>query len=103
MRVAHAVSAVSGRRFYIHSGVRRALASLKWGRKTIPAFILREGAKPAFRPRLRLDSLHSPKRVLTMDDRFVRIVPPIRTPIEVEPLGVRGQGYSVPLARVRLD
>lgn len=34
--------------------------------------------------------------------RFYRIVPPIQEPIEVEPVGARGQTPGTPLRRVRL-
>lgn len=89
-------------RFYIHSGVRRAVASRDWGRKTVPAFIYREGMRPEYRARMRLGQLYSPKDTVNDDDRFVLIVPPIRTPIEVEPLGAPNQTRAVPLARVQV-
>jgi len=43
--------------FFIQSGVRRALASLEAGRKTIPAIVHREGYPSEERPRLALDRL----------------------------------------------
>jgi hypothetical protein len=61
--------------FYIHNGVRRALAAREAGQRTIGALILRPGKTPALRRRI---------------------------PIEVEPLGERGQSRSVPLAEVKL-
>lgn len=87
--------------FYILNGVRRALASLIWHRKTVPAIIYREGMEPEYRARMRLDQLYSPKTTVVDDARLARIMPPIENAIEVEPLGSRKQTYSVPLTKVR--
>jgi hypothetical protein len=87
---------------FIHNGVRRALACREAGRKTVPAVVYREGRKPELHPRMRLDRLFSPKATVARDVRFLRIVPPIVSPIEVELLGDRNQPISVPLSRVRL-
>jgi hypothetical protein len=81
--------------FYIHNGVRRALAAREAGQRTIGALVLRPGKPPVLR---RLP----PKKRVELDARFQRIRPPIRNPIEVEPLGARGQSRSVPLAEVKL-
>jgi len=88
--------------FFITSGVRRALASLEAGRATIPATIHREGERPEYRPRMSLHLLYSPKTSIKRDARFLRIVPPIDEPIEIEPLDARWQPRSVPLERVRI-
>lgn len=94
---------VARRGFYIQSGVRRALASRLAGLKTVPAYIYREGSAPEYRPRMRLANLFSPKDAVPINKRFLDIVPPIKVPIEVEPLGARGQARSVPLGNVRLE
>lgn len=88
--------------FFIHDGVRRALACRAAGLTTVPAIVHREGREPESYPRMRLASLFSPKNTVVSDLRFLRIVPPIEVPITVEPLGIRGQPKSVPLAKVRL-
>lgn len=85
--------------FFILDGVRRALACREAGLKTVPAIVYRAGWEPESRPYMRLASLFSPKDTVVSDLRFLRIVPPIKVPIAVEPLGVRGQPRSVPLAR----
>jgi hypothetical protein len=87
--------------FYIHNGVRRALAAREAGQRTVGALILRPGKLPVLR-RVALDRLFSPKKRVEADARFQLIRPPIRIPIEVEPLGERGQSRSVPLAEVKL-
>jgi hypothetical protein len=87
--------------FYIHSGVRRALAAREAGQRTIGAIVHRAG-KPSVLRRVALDHLFSPKRRVEADARFQLIRPPIRTPIEIEPLGEPGQSRSVPLADVKL-
>ncbi len=91
-------------RFYIQSGVRRALASLHTGRKTIRATLYREGQPPK-RCRVKLSDLYVPaaKAIVQRDARFLRITPPIHTPIEIEPIGQRGQTRAIPLAQVRLQ
>jgi hypothetical protein len=88
-------------RFYILNGVRRAMAVREAGRKTIQATILRAGKPPVSR-RLALKLLFSPKAQVELDARFYRILLPLRTPIEVEPLGLPNQDPSVPLAKVEL-
>ena len=90
-----------GVKFYILSGVRRALATRESGRKTIRAVVYREGHAPV-RRRVRLSRLYSPKAEVKDDDRFWVIQPPILVSIDVEPLGTRAQTASVPLSRVRL-
>ena len=52
--------------------------------------------------RLALKLLFSPKAQVELDARFYRILLPLRTPIEVEPLGLPNQDPSVPLAKVEL-
>ena len=51
---------------------------------------------------LRLDQLFSPKSAVAADARFLRIQPPIFTPIEVQPLGAAGQLPSTSIFNVRL-
>jgi len=51
---------------------------------------------------LRLDQLFSPKTSVPVDARFLRIQPPIHTPIEVQPLGLPGQVPTVPIDQVLL-
>jgi len=89
-------------KFFIQSGVRRALACREAGRKTVPAVVYRPGQPPTFHRRMSLAKLCSPKATVERDARFLRIVPPVDEPIEVEPLGERGQPRSVPLSKVRL-
>lgn len=88
--------------FFIQNGVRRALASREDGRKTIPAIIYRAGRKPELRPRMSLSKLYTSKEMVPNDLRFLRIVPPIESPIEIEPIGKAGQPRAVHLAVVRL-
>ena len=88
-------------RYYIQSGVRRAVASQQRLLTEIPAIIYRSGRTPV-NSRLNLSQLYSPKAEIALDQRFIGIVPPIHTPIEVEPLGLPGQLPSVPVSQVRL-
>jgi hypothetical protein len=89
-------------KFFIQNGVRRALASREDGRKTVPAILYREGRPPELFPRMRLSKLYTSKKGVPRDVRFLRIVPPIESPIEIEPLGEAGQPRAVPLAFVQL-
>jgi hypothetical protein len=70
-------------RFYILNGVRRAVASLASGRKTIRAILYREGMRPKLYRRMRLDRLFSGKPSVLRDLRFLRIVPPIHEPMPI--------------------
>lgn len=88
-------------RYYIQSGVRRAVASQQRLLSEIPAVIYQPGRTPV-KSRLNLNQLYSPKAEITLDQRFLAIVPPIHTPIEVELLGLPGQLPSVPVSQVRL-
>lgn len=91
------------RAYFVLNGVRRALASLAEGRKTVPAILYREGCPP--RPfRASLSSLHVPasKSFVPLDHRLLQIVPPIDLPIEIERLGLRGQPRAVPLSSVEV-
>lgn len=90
-------------KYFILNGVRRAVASLQAGRRTIPAIVYREGYPPKLRRRLRLDCLWSGKTRVTQDLRFLRISPPILEPIEVEWLDARRQPKTIPLWRVVLS
>ena len=87
--------------FYIENGVRRSIASREAGLGEIPATIFREGQPPTTTT-LRLDQLFSPKPEIPLDSRFLNIQPPIRAPIQVQPLGVPGQMPTVPLNQVRI-
>lgn len=87
--------------FYIQNGVRRALAAREAGQQTIRALVHKAGKRPVLR-RLDLDLLYSPKSRVESDARFLRIRPPIKTPIEVEPLGEPDQSRTVPLVDVDL-
>jgi hypothetical protein len=88
-------------RFYILNGVRRAVAVREAGRRTIQALIHRSGKSRLLR-RLALKQLFSPKAQVELDARFYRVLLPIKTPIDVEPLGEPGQLPVVPLAKVEL-
>jgi len=52
--------------------------------------------------RLALKQLFSPKAQAELDARFYRVLLPIRTPIDVEPLGELGQLPVIPLSKVEL-
>lgn len=81
--------------------MRRSLAVREAGLSEIPATIYRPGQAPVTTT-LRLDQLFSPKTSVPLDSRFLRIHPPIHTPIEVQPLGLPGQVPAVPIDQVRL-
>src|SRR6185437_3680315 len=89
-------AASSAERFYIQNGVRRSLAVREAGLGEVPATIYRPGQAPVTTT-LKLDQLFSPKGSVSADARFLRIQPPIYTPIEVEPLGLSGQLPSIPI------
>lgn len=88
-------------KFYILSGVRRAVAAREAGRRTIRAIIHRSRTPSVLR-RVELKRLFSPKAHIEVDARFFRILPPIKIPIEIEPLGEPGQLPVVPLTKVKL-
>jgi RHS repeat-associated protein len=87
--------------FFVENGVRRSLAVRETGLSEIPATIYRPGQAP-LNTTLRLNQLFSPKTSVPVDARFLRIQPPIHTPIEVQPLGLPGQVPTVPLDQVIL-
>ena len=87
--------------FFIENGVRRSLAVRQAGMTEIPATVYRPGQAP-MNTTVRLDQLFSPKTSVPMDSRFMRIQPPIHTPIEVQPLGLPGQQPSIPIWQVIL-
>jgi hypothetical protein len=98
-------------RYYIASGVRRAVAAREAQLKVIKA-ILRESGQPDRLVYVSLDQLHSPKRSISASDaRYQRALQDMSTPvgrsamppIEIEPLGCPGQTSSVPLKDVQLD
>jgi hypothetical protein len=60
------------------------------------------GAPMTLKTTLRLDQLFSPKTSVPLDARFLRIQPPIHTPIQVQPLGLPGQVSTVPLNQVTI-
>ena len=94
--------------FYIKEGVRRAVAARAAGLFDLPARIVELG-KPDVLVRLQLDQLYSPKPIVIRDYRYIRYTeyptlvlktePP---PIDVEPLGLRGQKKAIPLSQVLL-
>jgi RHS repeat-associated protein len=87
--------------YYIENGVRRSVASQQRGLSEIPAIINRPGQAPV-NTTLNLNQLYSPKTEIPFDQRFLNIVPPIQSPIQVQPLGLPGQVPSVPLSQVRI-
>src|SRR5205085_6469617 len=94
--------------YFIKDGVRRSVAARDAGLKTIPGRIIEAGMADLF-TRLALDQLHSPKREILRDYRYIRHTEyPTRVlktdppPIEVEALGLPNQPPSVPLSRVAL-
>ena len=87
--------------YFIAGGVRRSLSSLQNGVNEIPATIVRSGQADV-QTTLRLDQLFSPKFEVPADSRFLNITPPIRVPIEVQPLGIPGQPASIPLNQVKI-
>src|SRR5437868_11711738 len=101
--------ATSGKpQYYICEGVRRAVAARETGRANIPAQVVTAG-KPDQFTRLDLDQLHSPKRFVLRNARYIRdteyrttVLKTEPPPIEVAPLGEPGQSSSVPLLQVVL-
>ena len=87
--------------YYIENGVRRVVASREQQLSEIPAIIYQEG-QPPVNTTLRLDQLHSPKSEIPLDSRFLNIQPPIRNPVEVQPLGVPGQMPTVPVNQIKI-
>jgi hypothetical protein len=57
--------------FYIKAGVRRSVAAREAGWQDIPARIIEDG-KPDVYTRLALHQLHSPKREILRDFRYIR-------------------------------
>lgn len=94
------------RKYFIADGVRRALACREAGRTTVPARLVVEGRKDIIYPRLRLDCLYvekARKGTVESDDRYNAIDPPIKVPIQVQPIGVRNQPtVLLPLLDVEL-
>ncbi|QDT15319.1 hypothetical protein [Alienimonas californiensis] len=100
-------------RYYIENGVHRAVAAREAGAPTLPAVLYRDGRPPQLVV-VRIAALHVPatKDALSRtSSRYRRVeaaLPQIlagtmNAPIEVQPLGVRGQSASIPLASVRLE
>ena len=87
--------------YFISSGVRRSLASQMNGATEIPATIVQAG-QADIQTTLNLDQLFSPKFEMPADSRLLNIQPPIRVPIEVQPLGIPGQPASIPLNQVKI-
>lgn len=92
-------AAVDVEQFYIQNGVRRAVSSREAGLADVPATIYRPGQAPQ-NATIPLNQLHSPKPEIPCDKRFQAITPPIRTPIEVEPIGLPMQMPTTPLPDV---
>jgi RHS repeat-associated protein len=87
--------------YFISSGVRRSLSSQMNGAAQIPATIVQEG-QADIQTTLNLNQLYSPKFEVAADSRLLNIQPPIRVPIEVQPLGIPGQPASIPLNQVKI-
>ena len=94
--------------YYIKQGVRRSVAAREAGLIDMPATIVEDG-KADVLTRILLDQLHSPKREILRDYRYIRNTEyPTRVlktqppPIIVEPLGLPRQGSSIPISRVVL-
>jgi hypothetical protein len=92
--------------YYIQAGVRRCVAAREAGLTDIPAIIYEPG-KPPVRTRLLLSQLHSPKFSVARDSRYIRnteyptfVLKTEPPPIEVEPLGLPGQGSSLAVSQV---
>lgn len=89
-------------RYFVMNGVRRALACLMAELDSVPAVLYREGRSPlTFQVPLAWLYVPANKATVPLNHRLLRIEPPILVPIEVEPLGRRGQPRSIPLASVR--
>jgi hypothetical protein len=97
--------------YYIENGVRRAVAARESGVQTIAAYLYDAGKKPQLIA-VDLDDLHSPKSSISQSDRrYVRALKGMGSaqarakvpPIDVQPLGDKGQKSTVPLAQVALD
>jgi hypothetical protein len=94
--------------YYIRDGVRRAVAARKAGWTSLPAQIVAAGQPDRFF-RIELDQLHSPKKLILRDSRYIRdteyrtiVLKTEPPPIEVAPLGESGQSASIPLSQVIL-
>lgn len=87
--------------YFISSGVRRSLSSLKNGLNEIPAIIVQEG-QADIPTTLNLNQLYSPKFEVPANSRLLNIQPPIQVPIEVQPLGIPNQPPSIPLNQVEI-
>jgi len=92
---------VAQEQYFISSGVRRSLASHMNAVNQIPATIVRSGQADV-QTTLRLNQLFSPKFEVPANSRLFDIQPPIRVPIEVQPLGIPGQPASIPLNQVKI-
>ena len=97
--------------YYIENGVRRAVAARESNMHEIAAYVYELRSKPRL-ILVSLDDLHSPKTSLSKSDRrYVRALKGMASvqsaanvpPIDVQPLGEKGQKAAVPLAQVTLD
>jgi hypothetical protein len=97
--------------YYIENGVRRAVAARESGVAHIAAVLYESGKTPQLIT-VDLDVLHSPKTSISQSDRrYIRALKGMPTaqtrarvpPIDIQPLGEKGQKASVPLAKVALD
>ncbi|MBI3822231.1 MAG: hypothetical protein HY289_06070 [Planctomycetes bacterium] len=91
--------------------MRRAVAARESNAQTISAYLYESGKKPRLIV-IGLDALHSPKAFISLSDRrYVRALQGMASaqsrikmpPIDVQPLGAKGQKTTVPLAQVALD
>jgi hypothetical protein len=97
--------------YYIEGGVRRAVAARESGLTAISAFLYETG-KPQQLIVASLTDLHSPKTSVSQSDwRYRRAARGMASvlgrakmpPIDLQPLGEKGQPSTVPLAQVTLD
>ena len=86
--------------YYIKEGVRRSLAAREAGRKDIPARIIENG-KPDVFARLALHQLHSPKREILRDARYIRNTEYPTQMLGTEPPPIDVSFWDCPISRLR--
>jgi hypothetical protein len=94
--------------YYIREGVRRAVAARDAGWTSLLAQVVVAGQADQVL-RVQLNQLHSPKKLILRDSRYIRdteyrttVLKTEPPPIEVAPLGESGQSAAIPLAQVVL-
>jgi hypothetical protein len=97
--------------YYIEGGVRRAVAAREAGLAKIHAYLHEDGQPTRF-ILADLADLHSPKTSISKSDwRYRRALKGMAAalgrskmpPVNLQPMGQKGQTASVPLAQVTLD